>query len=99
MEGFVPVRDICSFAELRELSRRSDLAGLVQLASHLAAIAAAAGLVWSASDVWPLAVAAQVVLGVLVTFLFCPLHETVHRTAFATGWINEALGWVVGCVV
>ena len=42
---------------------------------------------------------AQVVLGVLVTFLFCPLHETVHRTAFATGWINEALGWVVGFVV
>ena len=99
MEGFVAVRDICSFSEVRALSRRSDVKGLVQLASHLGAIAAASGLVWLASGTWWLLVPAQVVLGILLTFLFCPLHETIHRTAFRSRWLNDAVAWIAGFVV
>ncbi len=99
MEGFVAVRDICSFSEVRELSRRSDVKGLVQLASHLGAIAVAAGLVWLTSGTWWLLVPAQLVLGILLTFLFCPLHETIHRTAFRSRWLNDGVAWITGFVI
>lgn len=99
MEGFVAVRDICSFREIRALSRRSDVKGLVQLASHLGAIAAAAVVVWLAAGTWWLLVPAELVLGVLLTFLFCPLHETIHRTAFRSTWLNDAVAWLTGFVV
>ncbi len=99
MEGFVARGDICSFREVRELSRRSDARGLLQLASHLAAIGAAAVLVWLASGHWWLLLPAQVVLGILVTFLFCPLHETIHRTVFRTRRLNDQVAWVLGFVV
>ena len=99
MQGFVAVRDICSFTEIRELSRRSDARGLAQLASHLAAVTLAAGVVWLVSGAWWLAVPAQVGLGVLITFLFCPLHETIHRTAFRSPWLNDLVAWILGFVV
>ncbi len=99
MEGFVAVRDICSFREVRALSRRSDVKGLLQLASHLGAIAVAAVLVWLVAGTWWLLVPAELVLGVLLTFLFCPLHESIHRTAFRSQWLNDAVAWVAGFVI
>ena len=99
MEGFVAVRDICSFREVRALSRRSDARGLLQLASHMSAIAAAAVLVWLTAGTWWLLVPAELVLGILLTFLFCPLHETIHRTAFRSPWLNDAVAWLTGFVV
>lgn len=99
MEGFVAVRDICSFSEIRALSKRSDVKGLVQLASHLGAIVAASGLVWLTAGTWWLLVPAEIVLGVLLTFLFCPLHETIHRTAFRSARLNDTVAWLAGFVV
>ena len=99
MEGHVAVRDICSFREVRALSERSDVRGLFQLVSHVGAIAAASGLVWLTSETWWLLVPAQLVLGILLTFLFCPLHETVHRTAFRSRWLNDAVAWITGFVI
>jgi len=66
------------------MSERSDAKGLIQLGSHVAAILAAGVLVWTVSDFWWLMILAQMVLGILITFLFCPHHETVHWTAFAS---------------
>lgn len=34
--------------------------------------------------------------GVLLSFLFCPLHESVHRTAFRSGWLNRVVADAVG---
>jgi fatty acid desaturase len=34
--------------------------------------------------------------GVLLTFLFAPLHETIHRTAFRGRWLNDATAWLCG---
>ena len=59
------------------MSERSDAKGLIQLGSHVAAILAAGVLVWTVSDFWWLMIPAQMVLGILITFLFCPHHETV----------------------
>lgn len=80
------------------LSRRSDRAGLARLAGHLGLIAAAGLLVWAAAGTW-LVWPAMAVLGVLQVFLFCALHESIHRTAFARPWLNDAVAWLAGLVV
>lgn len=98
MEGFIARKDICSFTEVRAMSERSDAKGLVQLGSHVSAILAAGVLVWAVSDVWWLMIPAQVVLGILITFLFCPHHETVHWTAFASKALNDRVAWVLGFI-
>src|SRR5438045_4408469 len=37
--------------------------------------------------------------GYMLAFLFCALHETAHRTAFRTRWLNAVLGTLAGLVV
>ncbi len=85
-------------AALRDLNRRSDRAGALQLGRHLLFIAATAGLVALALDtVW--LVPALFLHGVGLVFLFAPLHETVHRTAFASRRTNLFVAWGCGLVL
>ena len=67
------------------LTAKSDTAGLRQLAFHWGAILALAWLIAVRVPVWPLLMIPQ---GILIVFLFASLHESVHRTAFRTGWLN-----------
>ena len=83
---------------LRTLSRRSDARGLAQLAGHGALIALTGTLV-ALAEPWWLRIPAMAVHGVALVFLFAPLHETVHRTAFASRWLNQAVSWPVGLVL
>lgn len=83
---------------LAALSERSDAAGWRQLAGHLLLLAATGSLVWLALDswwVWP----AMLAHGVALIFLFAPLHETIHRTAFATRAVNDGVAFVLGAVI
>ena len=82
-------------AALKELSRRSDAAGLWALARHLGLIAAGIALVLAARGtlwIWP----AMALLGAAEIALFAPLHETTHRTPFHSLWLNRLTGWVIG---
>ena len=83
---------------LRRLLRRSDALGLLQLGTHLALIGVTGTLVW-ASRGGPWWVLALVAHGVAISFLFCALHESVHRTAFASRWISDLVAWVCGAVL
>ena len=85
-------------ASLRDLSLRSDAAGLRQLAQHLTIIAMTATVVTLASESWWL-VPAMELHGVGLVFLFAPLHETIHRTAFRGREINLAVSWLCGLVL
>ncbi len=38
----------------------------------------------------------MVLHGALGISLFAPLHESVHRTAFASRWLNIVVAWVIG---
>lgn len=78
---------------LKELTRRSDAKGLAQLGLHLLVLAGTGGLVWLArgSAALPLAWLAH---GIVLAFLFAPLHECMHRTAFRTRWLNDAVAWI-----
>ena len=82
---------------LKQLRGRSDVKGLARLSTHVSLIAGAGVLLAHSSGwwFWP----AAFVCGVLVTFLFAPLHECLHNTAFRSRWLNEWVGWIVGVIL
>ena len=85
-------------AALKDLSWRSDTRGVVQFAGHCGALAATGTLVaLTAKSLWigP----ALVAHGIVLSFLFAPLHETIHRTAFRGRWLNDAVAWICGAVL
>jgi len=83
---------------LRRLSRRSDVLGIRQIALHALLLAGTSTLVFAARGrLWlPPAMLLQ---GIALDFLFCALHETVHRTAFASRRLNDAVAWVAGALL
>ncbi|SLN68762.1 fatty acid desaturase [Oceanibacterium hippocampi] len=85
-------------ARIRPLHRRRDGPGLRHLAGHIGFIAASGLAVTLARDsLWLLP--ALFVHGTLLVFLFAPLHETIHRTAFRSRWLNEAVAHAAGFVL
>ncbi len=96
-EVFAPENAIDK-AALKALSRRSDGRGLAQLGGHLAALGATGAAVTWASGTWWLA-PALMIHGVVLIFLFAPLHETIHRTAFKSRALNDGLAWICGAVM
>jgi len=98
MNGDVATPDALDKLELKALLQRRDGPGLRHLAIHLALIAGAAALVlWAGWSwwVWP----AMLLEGILVIFLFAPLHETIHRSAFKTRRLNILTSWLCGAVM
>lgn len=88
MEDFVALPDLIPRDRLRALSQKSDGPATLHLAQHLGALCLTGGaILWLQATpwVWPL----MVVHGVLLVFLFSPLHECVHATAFRTRWKND----------
>jgi len=83
---------------VRRLSRRSDLQGLLQLALHAGLLCATGLIVWTSRD-HPWLLGALVLHGIVLAFLFCPLHESIHRTAFASRWLNDVVAWICGALL
>ncbi len=79
----------------QRLTRRSDAKGLVQLAAHLSMLVlAGTGLQLSRDSL--LLVVTLPLYGALLIFLFAPLHETIHFTAFKTRWLNNLVAAPIG---
>ena len=87
-----------SEADLAALAGRSNAKGLVRLALHVAAIAAS-GLVYAAALETAWMLPAAWAYGTCLAFLFAPLHETIHYTAFRSRRLNRvvsvACGWIL----
>ena len=87
-----------SDTDLAALNERSDGKGLVRLALHVATLAGA-GAVYATTlgTAWMLP--AALAYGTCLAFLFAPLHETVHYTAFRSRGLNRAVslacGWLL----
>lgn len=95
MEEVFSRRKIVTPVELKELNERSDLMGMMQMASHLGLIGAlgyAHSLVMGSW--WVLLTG--LCLGVAVNFLYAAQHELSHWTVFRTKWLNEFFGRVIG---
>ena len=88
--------------ELRKLQQRSDARGLGRLAGHLAAVGFC-GFAYALSLQNPagalrmaLATLAATALGFTLVTMFAAMHESVHRTAFKSLWLNNAVAWFAG---
>jgi fatty acid desaturase len=81
--------------ELKSLSVRSDMRGLLRLAGHLGALAVTGALVLASRGSWWLA-PTVVLHGYVLIFLFCPMHEATHFTPFRSRWLSRAVGHFVG---
>src|SRR5437762_10416330 len=89
-------RNLVAPAVLAGLSRRSDLRGALRLSAHAGCMGATGLLVWLAAPLRYLLIPAMALHGVTIVTLFAPMHECVHRTAFASRAANLAVGWIAG---
>jgi fatty acid desaturase len=89
-------RSLLPAPALRRLSQRSNLSGAMQTGAHLACLSATALLVWVCLPYWYLLIPAMALHGVTIVTMFAPMHECVHRTAFASRRLNDAVGWIAG---
>ena len=82
-------------AVIRQLNQRSDYKGAVQLAAHLGLLALTTiALTQTLGSWWMLpALTGQ---AIVLTFLFAPLHETIHFTAFKTRRLNNIVAACIG---
>lgn len=80
---------------LRTLARPSDAQGLSQFAFHLGLLGLTSAAVLAARG-GPWLLPALVLQGVPLVFLFAPLHETIHRTAFRSRVLNAAVAAACG---
>jgi fatty acid desaturase len=83
---------------LRALLARSDRKGLERLAIHLGLIALSSVGIFLAQGS-PLILPAMVVQGILIAYLFAPLHEGSHYTPFKTRWLTDLVAWLSGAAI
>lgn len=83
---------------LKALSARSDRKGLGRLTGHAGLLLVTGTLVWLAGSSW-FVLPAMLAHGVVLIFLFCAVHETIHRTAFASPRLNDAVAHIAGFLV
>jgi fatty acid desaturase len=79
---------------LKQLARRANRPGLARLAGHLGLLAATGVLVLLTEGAARLC--AQTAHGIILMFLFAPAHESIHRTAFRTPWLNDLVAQAAG---
>ena len=83
-------------AQLRKLQRRSDVPALAHVAGHLAVLVATGALIFAASGRLWLQIPAMVLHGIVLVFLFAPMHECTHGTAFRRRRLNNVVGYLCG---
>jgi fatty acid desaturase len=84
--------------ELADISRKADQPGVLRLIVHLSVLAGSGSFIVMTENSIGLALG-LLVHGVVMTFLFAPLHESVHRSAFRSRWLNRLAGWIGGAVL
>ena len=86
---------VLSGAEVRALSVRSNPRGTARTALH-GGVLLLAGAGVALSGPWTM-LPAMLVLGVLQSALFAPIHETMHQTVFRSRRANAVVGWLAAC--
>jgi|HubBroStandDraft_4_1064222.scaffolds.fasta_scaffold10080_3 fatty acid desaturase len=80
------------------LLQRSNQDGLRQLAAHVLLLGVTGTTIfWTRGTLW--LVPAILLQGIVLVCVFCPLHETTHRTAFASRNLNRTVGWLCGALL
>ncbi|MEP3275674.1 MAG: fatty acid desaturase family protein [Stappiaceae bacterium] len=80
----------------KKLIEKTNGPGLLHLVLHAGAIAIVGVFIASGVPYWPVL---MVVQGILIVFLFTLLHESIHRTAFRSTWINDVVAALCGFLI
>ena len=80
----------------RELTSKSNWAGVGHLTFYLLALVITGLIIQSGLPLWQLALPIH---GILIVFLFTLMHETIHRTVFENRWANDVVAWCCGIVL
>ena len=80
-------------AQRRQLTEKSNAKGFIHLGIHIGALLLTGTSIYQAVPYWQLLLIPH---GILLIFLFTLLHETIHRTAFATRIINDYVANICG---
>ncbi|NLU74618.1 fatty acid desaturase [Streptomyces sp. HNM0575] len=93
-----PVKPPLPRKELKGLQRRRNGPALRHMAGHLATGAVTTGLIaWSWGTYWM--IPAMFAQGTVIVFLFAPMHECTHGTAFRTRRLNSAVATFCGVLM
>jgi fatty acid desaturase len=88
-------------AQLKDLSVRANLPGLIRSISHYALIALVGTLIWQVATrygaMWTIPLI--IIQGYLIAFLFMAVHEAAHKTVFTNRRLNEILGHVSSLMI
>lgn len=87
-------RQLLTAEQLAPLNHRSNALGIARLVCHLSVIILS-GYAWGAASGF-VALTALFIYGSSLAFMFCAVHECVHRTAFASNRMNDAIAWLAG---
>ncbi len=98
MEDFTPRGDLVDSERLEKLLERSDARGGLQLILHLVLLIATGVGVFNAVGT-PWLTLAMIPYGVVLVFLFAPLHESIHGTAFKNRGVNGTVAWLAAFVL
>lgn len=83
---------------IKHLARKSDAKGLVQLSAHVLLLLVTGSFIsLSANTAWILL--ALLLHGIVLIFVFAPLHETIHYTAFKSRWLNNSVAVLFGFIL
>jgi fatty acid desaturase len=94
--AYLSPKEIFTAAGLQQLNQRSDWKGTQQLLGHLA-IMGLSGYGWlSHLDRPGLGLPSLVIYGFSIAAMFAPVHECIHRTAFANNRANDIVAWLAG---
>ena len=81
--------------DLLNLRQLADLPGLARLALQFGCLAVFAFAIVSVGSSW-LLLPLLLLHGICLVFLFAPLHEAIHGTAFRSSWLNQAVAELLG---
>lgn len=98
MHDFAYRKNLLEPTLIRQLSQRSNKDATVRLIIHITLIGVGATMVWLAELSWWL-LPAWFFYGTVLMFLFSPLHECIHRTAFRNRTANDLVARVIGFLI
>ncbi len=90
-------KEVLTRKEIKPFVTRTNRHGLLRFAVHAATLLLTGFAVHRSLGSWWI-VPGMACHGIVLAFLFAPVHECSHRTAFRNARLNEAVYWVV-CLV
>lgn len=90
--------DVVGRKELKQYMIRNNSAGLLHFVLHISAIIAFGILSWTTAFSW-WTIPVMFLQGAMIAFLFAPMHECVHSSAFKTRRLNIIIGRICGAII